>query len=129
MARRLRGAQAVGFLAAGVLTLLGGAAFAGTTPFGANITIPDTMTSGATTGWHASAVTPNDPGGEDQEVEPGCVGGQVWDLEGFFLRGTTLTAVGGFPFRSGHDGVASGDLFLDVDGNAVFGVGNAGSNG
>ncbi|MCD6151413.1 MAG: hypothetical protein J7J70_07165, partial [Deltaproteobacteria bacterium] len=29
-------------------------------------------------------------GGEDGEVEPGCVDNQSWDLEGFFLKGTTL---------------------------------------
>ena len=35
---------------------------------------------------------------EDQEVEPGMVYNQSWDLEGFFLNGTSLTMIGGFDF-------------------------------
>ena len=39
---------------------------------------------------------------EDQEVEPGMVYNQSWDLEGFFLNGTSLTMIGGFDFEDGN---------------------------
>ncbi len=64
---------------------------------------------------------------EDQEVEPGDQPGQQWDLEGFFLDGTKLTMVGGYDFDSGCDGVMSGDIFLDVDGDAQYGADIQGS--
>jgi len=76
-----------------------------------NITIPDLMGSGS--GWHGIQ--------EDQEVEPGCQPGQKWDLEGFFLDGTTLTMVGGFDFKDGYGGYQSGDIFIDTNGDAVYG--------
>ena len=39
---------------------------------------------------------------EDNEVAPGCVASQVWDLEGFFLDGNMLTMVGGFNYVTGQ---------------------------
>jgi len=84
-----------------------------------NITIYDGVGSG--TGWYGAQ--------EDQEVEPNCVTGQEWDLEGFFLNGTTLTMVGGFNFKDGKDGYTSGDIFIDVDGDAEYGPDNQGSGG
>lgn len=55
--------------------------------------------------------------GEDQEVEPGMVYNQNWDLEGMFLTGTTLTLVGGWNFQNGYTSwdsklYTSGDIFL-----------------
>jgi hypothetical protein len=96
--------------------LVAGVAAAG--PFGVDITIPDLMGSG--TGWAGSQ--------EDQEVEPGDVGNQVWDLEGFFLDGTKLTMVGGFNFVNGVSGYTydSGDIFIDVTGDAQYGPTNTG---
>ena len=85
--------------------------------FGTNITIPDLVSRGSD--WYGQQ--------EDQEVEPGCQEGQVWDLEAFFLNGTTLTMVGGFDFENGYGGYASGDIFIDVDGNAVYGPANEGT--
>lgn len=82
--------------------------------FGANITISDLMHRGS--GWYGNH--------EDQEVEPRCLRGQEWDLEGFFLNGTTLTMVGGFDFENGYGGYASGDIFVDVNGDAKYGPGN-----
>ncbi len=64
--------------------------------------------------------------GEDNEVEPGMVASQVWDLEGFFLEGFILSMVGGFDFQNGvngYPGYTSGDIFIDVDGDAEFGTG------
>ncbi|MFH0725040.1 MAG: PEP-CTERM sorting domain-containing protein [Pseudomonadota bacterium] len=81
---------------------------------GTNITIYDKNGTGA--GWHGSD--------EDQEVEPGMATGQEWDLEGFFLEGTTLTMVGGFDFEFGNSDYTSGDIFIDIIGigkNAVYG--------
>jgi hypothetical protein len=76
------------------------------TSFGNNITVYDKSSSG--TGWYGSQ--------EDNEVESGCVGAQIWDLEGFFLKGTKLTMVGGFDFQNGNLGYplfTSGDIFID----------------
>jgi hypothetical protein len=59
--------------------------------------------------------------GENQEIEPGMLGAQVWDLEGMFVSDAnqTLTLVGGWDFISGllHDGdqLDSGDIFLARD--------------
>lgn len=66
---------------------------------------------------------------EDGEVEPGCLNTQVWDLEGFFQEGSSLTMVGGFDFVNGVSGYpdyTSGDIFIDVDGDAQYGSSNTG---
>lgn len=93
---------------------------------GTDITVYDGMGSG--TGWHGAQ--------EDQEVEPGNVTGQRWDLEGFYYEGTTLTLVGGFDFRDGqrwplsgddYRTYESGDIFLDTNGVSAFGSANSGS--
>ena len=66
--------------------------------------------------------------GEDQEVEPGMVWNQQWDLEGFFLNGKTLSMVGGFNFETGgYDRYrdrywGSGDIFFDIDGTPRYGT-------
>jgi hypothetical protein len=84
--------------------------------FAVNITINDEHSSGS--GWYGSS--------EDQEVEPGCITGQQWDLEGFFVNGLTLSMVAGYNLVTGVPGypqVVSGDLFIDVDGDAQYGSG------
>ena len=99
------------------LVLVAGNALA--IPLGTNITISDEVYTG--TGWWSDR--------EDQEVEPGCVTGQTWDLEGFFLDGSTLTMVGGFDFKNGepdpypwrHLHYDSGDIFIDTNGDAIYG--------
>jgi hypothetical protein len=78
---------------------------------GRNITIPDGTYSG--TNWYGDH--------EDNEVEPNNVANQSWDLEGFFLSGTTLTLVGGYDFLNGNDRQKSGDIFIDVDVDAIHG--------
>lgn len=80
--------------------------------FGDEITIMDNAGTG--TGWYSKAK-------EDQEVEKNCVATQPWDLEGFFLDGTKLTMVGGYDFLNGYHDIYSGDIFLDVDGDIVYG--------
>lgn len=93
------------------------------TGFGMNITIPDRMGSG--TGWYGAQ--------EDNEVEPGCVTGHIWDLEAFFIEGLKLTMVGTIDFQNGiyYAGngktYRSGDIFIDVDGNVKYGPPNDGS--
>jgi hypothetical protein len=79
--------------------------------FGTNITIWDGLGSG--TGWYGAQ--------EDQQVAPNCLIGQEWDLEGFFLKGTTLIMVGGYNFLNGEDGWKSGDIFIDVTGDVKYG--------
>jgi hypothetical protein len=73
------------------------------TPFGINITAWDKMGTG----------------GEDNEVEPGDVPAQMWDLEGFFLKGNALTIVGGFNFLTGGNSGSytykSGDIFISTN--------------
>ena len=82
--------------------------------FGDNITIPDLIGSG--TGWEGAQ--------EDQETEPGTVHTQAWDLEAFFLDDAELTMVGGYDFVNGLQGITSGDIFIDVTGDAKYGPGN-----
>lgn len=83
---------------------------------GTDITIWDGVGSGG--GWYGIQ--------EDDEVEPGCVPDQVWDLEGFFLEGSTLTMVGGFNFVAGEEDpygpltYYSGDIFIDVGADAGY---------
>ncbi len=60
-------------------------------------------------------------GGEDGETEPGMINSQIWDLEAFLLTGTMLTMVGGYDFKNGVGGYTSGDIFIDVTGDAVYG--------
>jgi len=79
--------------------------------FGTNITISDQNYTNQS--WHQDQ--------EDEEVEPGMQHGQIWDLEGFFLDGDSLSIVGGYDFVNGHSGYLSGDLFIDVTDDAVFG--------
>ena len=70
------------------------------------------------------------PGAEDQETEPGMINNQGWDLEGFFQDGTTLSIVSGFDLVNGNTAsdvrYRSGDIFLDVTGDASYGVGATG---
>lgn len=51
-------------------------------------------------------------GGEDEETEPGMVLSQDWDLEGFFFENNELSLVGGYNFKTGFDGMKSGDIFI-----------------
>jgi hypothetical protein len=97
------------------ITLTAGTAMA----YGINITIPDEQTgSGA---WYS-------PDNEDNEVEPGNVASQGWDLEGFFLDGNILTMIGGYDFANGvySNGwgkwFTSGDLFIDINGDVKYGT-------
>jgi len=86
-----------------------------------DITIPDGAGDGTESGWYRSG--PSD-GSEDNEVEPGCVATQPWDLEAFLYdKGTnTLTAVGGFDFIGGYGGYDAGDIFIDTPKiNAIYG--------
>lgn len=106
-----------------LLVLLGACLVAGTA-LATNITISDENigTGGYyTTNWWAQT-------NEDQETEPGTIDRQGWDLEGMFITGTTLTMVGGWNFTSGGPGsynyVKSGDIFIDITGDAVFGTGD-----
>lgn len=104
----------LGFMLAGAVTVYA-------LDLGINITRADGLTSGGI-GWYNRGVP-----GEDQEVEPGNYTSQAWDLEGFFLKGRVLSMVGGWDFRQGYGGFRSGDLFIDVNGNAQFGPAAQGS--
>jgi hypothetical protein len=83
--------------------------------FGTNITIPDLN------GNPGIGV-----GGEDNETEPGTVQTQAWDLEAFFLKNNNLSVIGGFDYANGvlHNNFNYdlGDIFLDVTGNALYGI-------
>lgn len=89
-----------------------------------NITIYDG--SGTGDNWHGA--------NEDQEVEPGMVGSQIWDLEGFIFENYLLTIVGGYDYYNFPGGFAPGDIFIDLaDEYGEFGSLNVayqqGSNG
>ena len=60
---------------------------------------------------------------EDQETEPGMINNQSWDLEGFFMQGSTLAMVGGWDFVNGAPAYSyeSGDIFIDISGDAQYG--------
>jgi len=57
---------------------------------------------------------------EDNETEPGMIQSQAWDLEGFFLSGKSLTIAGGYNFYSGYGNTTAGDIFIDINGDAVY---------
>lgn len=74
-----------------------------------NITISDGRT-GDGSAWYSSTA-------EDQEVEPGMIYNQYWDLEAFLLNGTQLTVVSGFNmagYTYGGKTYYGGDIFIDV---------------
>lgn len=81
--------------------------------YSVDITINDGY--GVGSGWYAATQ-------ENQEVEPGNVTGQVWDMEKFELDGNVLTMTGGFNFTNpgGYGGWRPGDLFIDVDGTGGY---------
>jgi hypothetical protein len=94
---------------------------ASATPFipdlGKNITISD-KNAAASNGWYSDH--------EDDEVEPGMVPAQAWDLEGMFVNDAfVLSLVGGYDFMNGTQSgprvYASGDIFVDVNGDAQYG--------
>lgn len=93
--------------------------------FGTNITMND----GRSGTWNNNDGSAYEGAGwwtrttEDQEVEPGMVPNQVWDLEGFFQNGNKLSMIGGFNFRSGVPGYSqytSGDIFINSDSDALY---------
>jgi hypothetical protein len=69
--------------------------------------------------YYGSNITIWDNKGEnykDGETEPDMINTQEWNLEGFFLKGTVLTIIGGFDFLNGcpdYPRYTIGDLFLD----------------
>jgi hypothetical protein len=85
----------------------------------ANITISDTVldASSSNSWWNTAS--------EDQEVEPNMTATQKWDLEAFVLQGSKLVMIGGYNFMSGvrygTDTYRSGDIFLDINGDALYG--------
>ncbi len=98
-----------------------------------DITVFDKITQyrsnpGSTQWWGDSNLTPGvqhpDARGiaEDNETEPGTSIGQEWDLEAFQIHGQTLSLIGGYNFMTGQDTYASGDIFIDIDGDASWGV-------
>lgn len=84
-------------------------------PFGKDITINDGRNGSGSTWYIASGNI------DDQEVEPGMVTGQAWDLEGIVLNGTKLTVVSGFDLKNGYTYSGTpyhaGDIFIDVTGD------------
>lgn len=85
----------------------------GISAYAGNITINDGAGNGS--GWYSATR-------ENNEVEPGTVGAQVWDLESFDKTGQTLTMTGGYNFTNpaGYGGFRPGDLFIDVDGTGFY---------
>jgi hypothetical protein len=77
-----------------------------------NITLNDTISSSGS--WYGAS--------EIHEVEPGCVGSHQWDLEAFTLAGNRLSLIGGYDFKNGYEGITSGHIFFDVNGDAKYGT-------
>jgi VPDSG-CTERM motif len=86
-----------------------------------NITIFDGVSGGGFSGGGAGV------GFEDNEVEAGALATQAWDLEAFDLNGTSLSLWGGYNFvngvQQGSDLWTSGDIFIDINGDAQWGAG------
>jgi hypothetical protein len=101
--------------------ILGAAALA--TANAIDITIFDGVSGGGFSGGGAGV------GLEDNEVEAGAALGQIWDLEALELNGTSLSLWGGFNFVNGQsqggNNWGSGDIFIDINGDAVWGAGTA----
>jgi hypothetical protein len=120
-ARRLKGIVVWSVLG---VCLLAGNTFADTI-LGSNITISDEF-YGNPLGWGGDWNLWWTNQNEDQEVEPSCYYGQVWDLEAFFLNNTTLTLVSGWNLKDGllWSGYTyrSGDIFIDTTGDVKYGA-------
>ena len=100
--------------------------------YGVDVTIPDTVVSGSTGTWYNRTPSP----GENQEVEPNCVTGKTWDLEGFAGKigvpstAKTLYTIGTWNFTGGEPGDpkpnggnwTSGDIFISTAGKPVYGT-------
>lgn len=84
-----------------------------TQAYAVNITINDGRGNGS--GWFSA-------NRENNEVEPGNVALQVWDLESFDLTGTKLTLQSGYNFTvpEGYGSFQPGDIFLDVGDNGAL---------
>jgi hypothetical protein len=101
--------------------------------FGLDVTIPDTLADN-------DYGNPNGPDFEWNEVEAGAASGDQWDFRGFNVvevtQGVTytLTTFGGYDFDNGAVGngraggvsvtkdLILGDIFLDLDGDALWGA-------
>ena len=107
-----RGAQLASVVVLGFCLIMG-------TAFAANITIWDASghTDGGIHTWETWDPPPTALPWEDNEVEPNCVTGQEWDLEGMFLDTDTdiLTMVGGWNFTGETETWSSGDIFIALD--------------
>ena len=80
------------------------------------ITIFDNQKDSSNNSWYNRT-------GEDQEVEPGAVYTQEWDLEGMFFDGRYLSMVGGWNFIGKLSDIGSGDIFISTTGNVSYGSG------
>lgn len=102
-----------------IITLCIGISSAFANGYGTNITMYDNRRdSGSGNSWYNGF-------NEDQEVEPGMLANQTWDLEGFFLNNTKLSIVAGFDLKDGNTNnnytYISGDIFIDINGDAKYG--------
>jgi len=87
--------------------------------FGVNITVGDPNSSGESgTGWYKGG---SGPASEVREVEPGMQQDYRWDLQAFSYdyNSRNLSILSGFNQKDGYGNMRLGDLFIDIDGNAV----------
>jgi len=80
---------------------------------GGNITVFDSAAKSTNSWWGNQ--------NEDQEVEYYDVTDQAWDLEAFYQNDMSLSMVGGYDFKNGYHNTTSGDIFIDVTGDMVYG--------
>jgi hypothetical protein len=71
-----------------------------------------------TAGWPSGGYTNVPPG--DNEVMPGNLHGNNWDMEAVLLDGNSLSLVGSYDWANGYDGTKAGDLFIAVDGSPTY---------
>lgn len=79
-----------------------------------NITINDAQSPNAA-GWNAPGVG---RGGEDEETEPHTLANQRWDFEAFTVNHGKLKIYTGFNMLTGESPYGTGDIFIDINGDA-----------
>ncbi len=79
-----------------------------------NITINDAQSPNAA-GWGAPGVG---RGGEDEETESHTLANQRWDYEAFTVNAGKLKIYTGFNMLTGEAPYGTGDIFIDINGDA-----------
>ncbi len=94
---------------------------AGLSAFATPVNITVVGATPVSVNWYNSPATTQVPPG-DNEVMPGNVMGNAWDMEAVLLDGNNLSLVGSYDWANGvpSDNVSTGDLFIAVNGSSTY---------